>query len=42
MNYHGKKEVFSDVAILVIDKDSEDTTAEWYAQVRMLFSCQDL
>ena len=30
------------MAILVIDKDSEGTTAEWYAQVRMLFSCQDL
>ena len=42
MNYHGKKEVFSDVAILVIDKDIEDTTTEWYAQVRMVFSCQDL
>ena len=36
------KKRFSDVAILVIDKDSEDTTAEWYAQVRMLFSSQDL
>ena len=31
INYHDKKEVCSDVAILVIDKDSEDTTAEWYA-----------
>ena len=42
INYHGKKEVFSYMAILVIDKNNENTTTEWYAQVRVLFSCQDL
>lgn len=41
LGYHGKREVFSDVAIVGCNEDG-DGLVEWYGQVRMFFSCLGL